>query len=92
MAYRLFVIDERGRTVNFTQPDHSRNGKPCLHFPDDKPFTLVLEHDTVTTYIPFDGDGAMGDIEQEEPDLRPVQIPQPEPKKRRHRGRRRQRA
>lgn len=54
-AYLLYVTDENGqKSVTWS---HTDDGLPCLHFPDDQPVTIVLEHKSCTTFIDLDENG-----------------------------------
>jgi len=74
--YQLYVVDAHGRSV-IALDDHSRNGNRCWYINREQPFSIVLESETIATYLMLDEHGDMV-IEQE--DLQPPEPP-PKPKR-----------
>jgi hypothetical protein len=76
-SYQLYVIDDRGRSVVVLDTHNSQGNRSWL-LPDGA-FTIVLESDTVKTYMVLDERGDMI-IEQED-----VVAPKPPPKQKQRR-------
>jgi len=81
VTYQLYVVDDHGRSVVILD-SHNSNGNRSWRLPDDQPFTIILESDTVRTFLILDERGDMI-IEQE--DLTPPPPPKPKRPKRRSR-------
>lgn len=78
--YLLYVVDSHGRQMTMLDT-HNHNGNRSWYLPTDKPFTVVLESDSVITYLVLDEQGDMI-IEQED-----VKPPKPPPKSKKRKSR-----
>jgi hypothetical protein len=79
-AYQLYVVDDCGRSVTMLDT-HNSQGNRSWYLPGDQPFTIVLESDTIRTFLILDKEGDMV-IEQED-----VEPPPTKKKKQKRRSR-----
>ena len=60
--YKLYVIDEDGRSASWTHISDANGHRgllPCMYFPSNKNSVIVIEHKTQTTHLYIDKDGMM---------------------------------
>lgn len=76
MSYELYVVDDRGRSEVILD-SHNKHGNRIWVLPEDKAFTIVLDHEGFRTYMVMDKSGDLIIEQDEEPP------PKPKPKKRR---------
>lgn len=59
MSYKLYVIDEEGRSASWTHMNGHKGLVPAMYFPDNLDSVIVLEHGSQTTHLYISKDGVM---------------------------------